>query len=74
MRGFAVLLLGVVLGLSGCVVYDDHDHGRRGDYGYRDGDGRHHGDWDDRGHRRGHWDDDYEDYRDYRDSRHRRDR
>lgn len=46
MRALSVLLLGMLFGLTGCVVYDDDDH-----YGYR----RDHGHWDDGGrHRR--WD------------------
>ncbi|CAD5375968.1 conserved exported hypothetical protein [Pseudomonas sp. OF001] len=53
----AVLLLGMLLGLSGCVVYDDdHDHGYRGGHGHWDGGDRHR-QWEGRGHRHHHWDD-----------------
>lgn len=49
MRGVAVVLLGMVLGLSGCVVYDDG-------YGY---DGRRYEHWDgEHEHRRYHRRDD----------------
>lgn len=47
----AVLLLGMLFGLTGCVVYDDdHHHGYRDGYGRWD-DGRHHRRWDGDDHR-----------------------
>ncbi|MOA31556.1 hypothetical protein D3C78_1527190 [compost metagenome] len=61
MRGLAVLLLGVVLGLSGCVVYDDdYDSGYRSGRGHWDDGERHHRHWEGRDHR---------DHRDYRGDR-----
>lgn len=61
----AVLLLGVLFGLSGCVVYDDdHHHGYRGGYGHWDDGDRHrhwegrdgrHRDWERREHRHERW-------------------
>lgn len=51
----AVLLLGMLLGLSGCVVYDD-DHYDSDRDGYRHWDGDHrHRDWDGRDYRRERW-------------------
>lgn len=51
----AVLLLGMLLGLSGCVVYDDDHYGGHRD-GYRHWDGDHrHRDWDGRDYRRERW-------------------
>ena len=56
MRGLAVLLLGVVLGLSGCVVYDDdYDSGYRRDRGHWDDGERHHRHWEGRDHRGDRW-------------------
>ena len=57
MRGLAVLLLGMVLGLSGCVVYDDdYDYGYRGGHGHWDGGDRRDRHWEGRDYRRDRWD------------------
>ncbi|HEY6610051.1 MAG TPA: hypothetical protein VIZ86_02800 [Pseudomonas sp.] len=56
MRGLAVLLLGMVLGLSGCVVYDDdYDYGYRGGHGHWDGGDRRDRHWEGHDHRRDRW-------------------
>lgn len=57
----AVLLLGMLLGLSGCVVYDDdhYDRHRGGSWDdgdrHRDWDGRDSRRWEERDHRRERW-------------------
>ena len=67
----AVLLLGVLLGLSGCVVYDDdHYDGHRDGYRHWDGEHRHR-DWDGRDYRR--WDE-RDPYRERWDGRRERER
>jgi hypothetical protein len=80
MRGLAVVLLGMVLGLSGCVVYDHdyEDYDDRGS-GHWEGEHRHREHWGDGEHRRERWDGerhherrwDDEDDRDWRERRER---